>query len=310
MKVPTFIIVNPHCHQGEGWKRWKHIRRDVLDRLPFAKEIVTEHTEELSAQLTGIFNTHEESCIVSAGGDGSIHLIVNAILQFGEPAKHVLGAIGLGSSNDFLKPFQSFVKNVPIRINTNSQTLHDIGEVSYVDKNDVRQKKYFIINASVGVTAEGNWNFNNPGKILKWLKKMDTSTAITYTALTTIFGYRNKPITLRFDGEEAKMSLSNINILKIPFVSGSLHYHQNILPDDGLLGLNICRDMKRMELIQTLMQLEKGKFTTGEKRISAFVKKIQILSPVPIVFECDGETTESTNIEIIVRQQVINVLNA
>lgn len=310
MKVPTFIIVNPHCHQGEGWKRWKHIRRDVLDRLPFAKEIIPDNTEELSAQLAGIFSTNEESCIVSAGGDGSIHLIVNAILQLEEPAKHALGAIGLGSSNDFLKPFQSFIKDVPVRINTNSRTLHDIGEVSYVDKNDLRQKKYFIINASVGVTAEGNWNFNNPGKILKWLKKRDTSAAITYTALTTIFGYRNKPVTLRFNGEETKIPVSNINILKIPFVSGSLHYRQNISPDDGLLSVNICQGMKKMELIQTLVQLEKGKFITGAKRISTFAKNIQILSPVPIVFECDGETTESTNIEITVRQQVINVLNA
>lgn len=310
MKAPVFIIINPYCHQGEGWKRWKHIRSQVLDRLPSAKEVITESTEDLSLQLAGIFDENEAACIVSAGGDGSVHLIANAILQLEHPSKHMLGAIGLGSSNDFLKPFQSFIQKVPVRINTNSHILHDVGEVNYVDKNDVRQKKYFIINASIGVTAEGNWNFNNPGRILKWLKKMNTGAAITYTALSTIFTYQNKPVTLRFNNEEATMNISNINILKIPFVSGSLHYRQNILPDDGQFGLNICRDMKRMELIRTLMQLEKGEFVIGKKKIAAFTQNIRIMSPVPIVFECDGETTESTHIEVRVRQQAINVLNA
>ena len=310
MNAPVFIIINPHCHQGEGWKRWKHIRSEVLDRLPAAKEVVTESPADLNLQLAGIFDKNEATCIISAGGDGGVHLIANAILQHKQPSKHTLGAIGLGSSNDFLKPFQSFIQKVPVRINTNSHILHDVGEVSYIDKNDARQQKYFIINASIGVTAEGNWNFNNPGSILKWLKKMNTSTAITYTALSTILAYQNKPVTLRFNDEETTMDISNINILKIPFVSGSLHYRQNILPDDGRFGLNICRDMKKMELIQTLMQLEKGKFAIGEKRIAAFIQKIQITSPIPVVFECDGETTESTHIEVSVRQQAINVLNA
>lgn len=310
MKAPTFIIVNPHCHQGAGWKRWKHIRSQVIEQLPDAKEIVTENTDALGLQLASIFNSNEESCIVSAGGDGSIHLIANAILQHEQPLNHALGAIGLGSSNDFLKPFQTFVKNVPVRINTNYRVAQDVGEVSYIDELGVKQKKYFIINASIGVTAEGNANFNNPGKTLKWLKKIHTDSAITYAALTSIFAYRNKPVTIRFNGKEMQMAVSNVNILKIPFVSGSLHYKQNILPDDGLLGLNICRDMKRTELIQTLMQLEKGKFIPGEKRLSTSTQKIQILSPDPIVFECDGETTESTNIEIIVKQQAINLLIA
>ncbi|MBO9611327.1 MAG: hypothetical protein J7619_01460 [Dyadobacter sp.] len=310
MNAPIFIIVNPHCHQGAGWKRWERIRDQVMDRLPAAKEIIAENTDELGLQLAGIFNTNEEACFVSAGGDGSIHLIANAILRQKEPLKYMLGAVGLGSSNDFLKPFQSFVQNVPVRINTNAYIVQDVGEVSYINKNGVKQKEYFIINASIGVTAEGNANFNNPGKVLQWLKRTHTGSAITYAALTTIFAYRNKPVTIRFNGEGTEMNVSNINILKIPFVSGSLHYKQNILPDDGLLGLNICRDMKRMELIQTLMQLEKGKFTPGVKRISALAENIHILSTIPIVFECDGETTESTDIEIIVRRQAIKILKA
>ncbi len=310
MKTPTFIIINPHCHQGKGWKRWKLIRSQILNRLSSAKEIITENTDELDLQLAGIFNTHDESCIISAGGDGSIHLAANALLQLEQPCRHTLGAIGLGSSNDFLKPFQSFIGKIPVRINTNSHLLHDVGEVNYIDQNNVRQKRYFIINASIGVTAEGNWNFNNPGKILKWLKRIHTGAAINYAALTTIFAFQNKPVTLRFNDEETTIPVSNINILKIPFVSGSLHYRQNILPDDGLLALNICMDMKRTELIQTLMQLEKGNFTPGAKRISTFTKKIQILSPTPIVFECDGETTESSHIEVIVRPRAINLLNA
>jgi len=307
---PTFIVINPHCHQGKGWMRWKSIRSQVIGQLPLAKEMVTESIADLAVQLHPILSTDQQSCIISAGGDGSIHQIANMLLERNEPDKHRLGAIGLGSSNDFLKPFRSFVGNIPVRIRTDSITLQDAGEINYIDQAHINQKRYFIINASMGVTAEGNWHFNNPGKVLTRIKQINTQAAITYTALKTILSYRNKAVRVHFNGTELLIGLSNINLLKVPYVSGSFHYQQNILPDDGVLGLNICANMSTWELVRTLMSLEKGKFHTGPRRISTLVDQFQICSATPIIFECDGETAESTDIRVSVLPQAIQLLNA
>ncbi|MFN2438442.1 MAG: diacylglycerol kinase family protein [Chitinophagaceae bacterium] len=311
MDRPVYIIINPNCNQGRGWKRWLSIRSDVSKQLLQAKEIVTEKGEDLSIQLKKILESNEEAFIISAGGDGSIHTLVNMLLKSGNSNKKniSIGAIGLGSSNDFLKPFQSVIKNIPVRINiARPYLLHDVGKAVYLDEKNNQKEKLFIINASFGVTAEGNWNFNNPRRLLKWLKTNSTRLAISYTAISTILSYKNKYATIRFNGEEQQLNISNINILKIPYVSGSLHYKQAILRDDGRLGLNICFNMNKRELLQTLFNLEKGRFTENNKRISTFANDFQLVSDIPIVFECDGETEKATCVQVSVIPKAIKIL--
>jgi len=312
MNQPTYIIVNPNCHQGRGWKRWLSIKSDVLKQLPGAKEVVTKNMDDLNEQLDSLFHSREETIVVSAGGDGSIHYLANKLLGSGpvDKSKITLGAIGLGSSNDFHKPFRSLIKNIPVRIDTAGPFLsHDAGRALYIDENNNQQEKFFVVNASFGATAEGNWNFNNPGRILKWLKKNTTSVAIHYTAISTILSYKNKFCSVRFDNEERNVQMSNINLLKIPYVSGSLHYQQSIFPDDGRLGLNICHNMSKRELLQTLFDLEKGNFATNGNKLSLLTDQFHLASKTPIVFECDGETIKTSEVQISVIPKAIKLLN-
>ena len=312
MDQATYIIVNPNCHQGHGWKRWLSIKTDVLKHLPGAREVVTKNMDYLNAQLDSLFHCREETIIVSAGGDGSIHYLANKLLRSGDAdkSKITLGAIGLGSSNDFHKPFRSFIKNIPVRIDTAGPFLcHDVGRALYIDENKNQQEKFFVVNASFGATAEGNWNFNNPGRILKWLKKNNTNVAIQYAAITTILSHKNKFCSIRFDNEERKVLMSNINLLKIPYVSGSLHYQQSIFRDDGRLGLNICHNMSKWELLQTLFDLEKGKFAQNGHKISLLTDRFHLASKTPIVFECDGETIKTFEVQVSVIPKAIKLLN-
>lgn len=313
MRQPVHIFVNPNSHQGKGWKIWLSIEQEVLRLLPDARIITTSKAEDLEAHLTPLVQAGLETCIISAGGDGSIHSLVNMLLKCPgfDKSGISLGAIGLGSSNDFLKPFHLMLNKVPVRINTTQPAkLRDAGIIKYIDGDGVWKEKYFIVNASFGATSEGNWHFNNPGKILRWLKKVNTSAAITYTAVSTILSYRNKMVHLRYNDVEKRTRMSNINILKIPYVSGSLHYKQDILPDDGKLGVNICINMRKHELLQTLFQLQKGKFKLTEKNISSYTDNFQLKSEKPIIFECDGETEVSTMIEISVLPGAIRMLSS
>ncbi|TXH21204.1 MAG: hypothetical protein E6Q95_04235 [Chitinophagaceae bacterium] len=309
MSQPIYIIVNPHCHQGHGWKRWQLIKDEILNRLPGTKEIVTDKKEDIESFLKTL--TTQEAIVISAGGDGGVHYLVNAVLKTKIADKIIIGAIGLGSSNDFLKPFKTYIRKIPVRIDIGSPWKYqDIGKANFIDENNKPGEKYFIINSSFGATAEGNWNFNNPGSILRWLKKYYASLAITYTGISTILSFKNKICTLNYNGETRVLPVSNINIIKKPFVSGSLHYQQNILPNDGQLGLNICTGMNKKELLKTMFDLEKGKFILGEKKISTFIKYFSLLSDSPVVFECDCETEKVTRVDISILPKAIRILKA
>jgi diacylglycerol kinase family enzyme len=275
------------------------------------QEVVLENGVTLNEVLHPHLKQGEPILIVSAGGDGSMHYLVNYLLKEEEEnVRHVtLGAIGLGSSNDFLKPFGEKIKDVPVRINCDEGTmLHDAGTVTYFDDKDFKQKKYFIVNASVGVTAQANWNFNHPDFLLRLLKKRATGAAIVYTAVSTILRHHNKVLSLKFNGREFNTSISNINILKVPFVSGCFFYTQPVSRTDGQLGLNICINMSKRELLSVLNQLQNGSFPPNSKTVTEFTSGIDIVSDNAFVFECDGETERSRSLNVSIVPNAITVL--
>ncbi|MBE7171134.1 MAG: hypothetical protein INR73_11120 [Williamsia sp.] len=308
----AIVVVNPACHGGRGWKRWLLIKDKVKQKLGVpVTELVSEKGSLLGETLLPLLQDARPSCIISAGGDGSLHTLVNALLKAkDEKSKAIpIGAVGLGSSNDFLKPFQHFIQGIPVRIDlSRPYQQQDTGRAVYGDADNGLQETYFIVNASFGATAEGNWRFNHPGPLLRWLKKHATGLAISHTALSTILRFTNKPVFIRFNEEERQVQLSNINLIKSPFISGTLHYTQPILPDDGQLGLNICTAMNRFELLQTLYGLEKGRFDESPARLSVFTKSFSLSSDEPVVFECDGETVMAKHVSITVMPKALTLL--
>lgn len=312
MNNQVIIIINPYCHQGRGWQRWLSIKEDVLKILPDNTIIIVISKDiQLKEVLAPLFNKTQKNYIISAGGDGSINYILTILLQNHEIdlSNITLGAIGLGSSNDFLKPNGQSIKGIPIRINyLGNELASDVGLVKYLDENNEVKIRYFIVNSSFGVTAQANFNFNNPDKILRFLKSKFVSGAILYAAISTIFRYKNILCQIHFNEEYKTIMVSNINILKIPYVSGSFHYKQEILPDDGKLALNICLNMTKLELISTLIQLATGKFKYSNKRISCFINDFNLSSKDHFVFEYDGETIKTKQVGITLLSRKINVL--
>lgn len=306
------IVVNPYCHQGRGWKRWLAIRERVKRSIPApVTEAVTEKGLSLSELLLPLLQHASSNCIISAGGDGSLHVLVNALIRLDRTgsSRIPIGAIGLGSSNDFLKPFHTFIQGVPVQIDiTKPYRQQDAGKAVYADAAGQAGEKYFVVNASFGATAEGNWHFNHPGPVLRWLKKRASAMAISYTAMATILRFISRPASVYFNGKEMSLLFSNINLVKKPFVSGSLHYTQAPQPDDGRLGLHICMNMRRWELLQTLLQLEKGRFPQGSQRLSAYTDAFSFTAADPFVFECDGETEKAIQVTISVIPKAFTLL--
>jgi diacylglycerol kinase family enzyme len=311
-KHQYIIIINPNCHQGKGWDKWLLIKKKVMESLPEHGYIFVLTPEfSFDTDITPLLTDKKGNIIISAGGDGSIHYLINYVLGLSDEILHTIsiGAIGLGSSNDFLKPYGQKIEGIPVKFDwTKEPILSDVGLVRFNDSNDVNHKKYFIINASLGVTAFANNNFNHPKEWLKFLKKYSTNTAILFTAIYSIFSYKNIFMKISFDGRTLVSPVANINILKIPYVSGSLHYTVPVKPDDGSLSLNICLNMTKWELLKVLYNLSKGIFQIGKKTRSVSTDNLEVSSNEPLIFECDGETETAGKVTLSIISKVINIL--
>lgn len=297
------VMVNLLANQGNAAKSWRLIKGKVLEKLP-DEPIVKEYDDpdEANNYLLASLEAHDINCLISVGGDGTLNALLNTLLNSDkfDPDNFYLGAIGLGSSNDFLKPVGSVVDNYPTRLNFEMVSRHDIGQVSFLNEESDHKTRYFIVNASLGATAEANLFFNNGDWLLKFFKKWIKKLAILYAAIRTIWLYKNFPARITGPGHDKLIMLSNLGVIKNPFVSGSFHYDQIIEPNDGKLGLNYCDNMSKKELLGTLYDLGKGHFKDGIKRVSEFVETVSLETGKPVALETDGEVFQGSQFKFSV----------
>ncbi|MBI3541681.1 MAG: hypothetical protein HY075_00180, partial [Deltaproteobacteria bacterium] len=249
---------------------------------------------------------------VVAGGDGTVNLALSTYVSLrdeGHPSNAVFGAVGLGSSNDFQKPFDSDKRarlaGFACRLDFNEAFAHDVGTL-VIDGE--KRARHFFVNASMGVTAEANDRFNRGGPGLRAMKRVWVDGAILGAALSTFAGYENRAIRLALDGENpVELQLTNLGVIKNRHFSGSFRYDTGPAPDDGMLGVRICRDMSRVEMLGTLGSLAQGRFSGLSKRSGRDAKDVRVESATgtKLAVETDGEVVLATGCRFGVRQKEI-----
>lgn len=287
------ILINLDAGQGRSGHTWKKIQPSIVDVFPVNTEIITyKQPCDFDALLKQLHYNKKVDGFISAGGDGSLNYLINGLLKLvkNDSKRFYVGAIALGSSNDFHKPYTADIKNIPVKINFKKCKLHDIGKITYQDIIGDLKTRHFIINASMGITAEANYRFNHPKSILKFLKRNWVGAAIFIAAVKTIFLYRNYKADLLIDNKiKESIILSNLSVIKNPNISGSFRYEQNISAKDNFLGLNYCDDMSKYELLRTLIALIRGKFKTNAKRKTYKIKDLKVSFSKTRPVEADGE---------------------
>jgi diacylglycerol kinase (ATP) len=307
----VIILVNLDANNKRAGKKWSFVSEKVLSKLPSDTKVIEYHIpfdikQCLYDQIIGA----KVNCIISAGGDGSANIILNEVvrLQDSNGLELTMGFIGLGSSNDILKPSETIFGDIRVKINLNKVIKADLGVASLIDQNDKHSKRYFLANSSIGVGAVANWLFNQGNFIVRFLKPRWLNLAITYVTLKSILNFKNYSIELQYQDIKRKFIVSHMSIIKNPHISGDLKFDQEIAPDDGKLGLNICENMNKLELIRVLVDLKQGIFSGKPKRSSIYIEQLKIKPCGIIPVELDGEIELVKKIYYTIYPGAINIL--
>jgi len=303
------ILINKNSGGGKALKKWTGIYKQ-LD--------LNSSTESFFIGVNGSTDKFIIDSIkkgktdfVIAGGDGSINYFLNCVLCSVEPdiLKEIkIGAVGIGSSNDFHKPFATgnVYKNIPYKINFSEVIKRDVGCAEF-EKDEKSFKKYFLINASIGITAEGNNFFNNPDFILRYLKKINTQFAITYAAIKNILTYKNFEVIIGGSNESFTANISNMGILKSPFFTGKLRYQSDPLPDNGLFDVHLYESLSKVKFLQLFYNLSNGKSDNSLNKKFWRTDRIKISSEQEFAVEFDGEVITTKSVEFSVIPRLIKV---
>lgn len=298
------IYLNPHCDYDKGWQKWQKIESELHRCYGefTVEEIVSP--EAIDIQVRKALEA-EEHVFIAAGGDGTVNLLLNALMKTPLPRENfILGAVGLGSSNDFHKPFcaEKLIKGIPVRIDYKEAIPYDVIRVNYKNSHDHFNQRYCLINASVGIAAQANAIYNARIPWIEFIQKICIEAAILASALKTIFSFKNLPCQIEVNAAEPQLkNITNLGVIKNPHFAGGMCYDTPIQPDDGKLGVNICNDMTICQVIGTLIKLYKKQFQGKPKTQTYSAQSLSIKSKQQFALEMDGEVvqTEEVKFEIL-----------
>ena len=307
------ILLNKYCNGAGGLEKWKKLRPSLEENylgkgysvIPGFKEFQAACAQEIE---------RGERVFIAAGGDGTVNFLINQLMQLGNGSQKelILGAIGLGSSNDFHKSFRingngQLNGNVPVKLNYKQAIPHNVGIVDYEGLDHSRQSRYFIVNCSVGLVAQANYFFNSNDKIINWLKPKWVEGTIWYAALETLFTAKNIPTEIRVGSERVETELTTLSAFINPNVSGDFRYDLEISPQSDYLGVALCEKMGIPRRVRTMLSMTKGKFVGLPKTRVWRAREIEISPSQPIALEMDGEVSLARHIRIELLHKAIRV---
>lgn len=301
----TCILLNPHACAGKAKMKWNRI----CSLLPFSYEL---HDIVSSEVLKGYYSRGVRT-FIAAGGDGTVNNLLNMLLQTftkEDMASIALGAIGLGSSNDFHKPTKrKTINGIPCCIEAQTAAYRDVLSIKMHTAKGEPLSRFALLNASCGITAEANAFFNSSGSFLKFLKRCSTSVAISYAIVRTLLCYRNLPMQMCLNEQKRTINLSNIGVVKSANFAGDLYYNTKLAADDGLCDVHVCDGLTHLQLIRTLRELRQPVSERKNSKIDRFCllpgESCTLVSHQPFFVEFDGEIESVTSVSFQIEQKKV-----
>ena len=306
MKQRAVVYLNGHAHGALGRQRWGTVESALAARFDL---MLIDTGPDAFEQLANAIQQGNRF-FVAAGGDGTTHALVNDLLRCKSNIpleEFCLGAIGLGSSNDFHKPFGPGHAGIPLRMNVHNQCLRDLGRAQITGREGIVTARYFVVSASLGAVAEANAFFNQGDWILRRLKAHLTDGAITYAALRTLLRYRSIPMMLRVAGQTRDYEVTNLSVLKTAYLSGAFRYDTPVFPDDGKLSVNLAEGLTRTQILKQLYNLSKGRFRGQPGCHDWHVAECSVETTGIISLELDGEVYDCSSVTFDVLPEKIRL---
>ena len=289
------VIVNPAAGAGKTGKAWPVIR-EVFSRQGLKFEhAVTEgpgHAMQLVAEAVG--KGHET--VVSVGGDGTIHEIVNGLHRAGAREKVLVGLVSTGTGSDYIRTVGTprNYRDACARLMEPRTRCVDLGVVDY-GTNGSRGQRIFVNFAGLGFDAEIVRRTKQQFKTLGGLP------SYLLGAITTLATFRNKDIVLKIDGEATQHRVCTVIMNNGRYGGGGMNTAPNAELDDGLFDVLIVGDISKTDFIYSLPRLYRGTHLTHKKILLNRAREIEITSrnghlPLQADGELLGEAPATFNI--------------
>ena len=275
-----FIVVNPHSGNSNFKKSWGKITYILkLKNINFSYSFTEYRKHEVILVDKAIEQGYRN--IISVGGDGTLHHVVNGIMKqrYIKTSKIKLGVIPLGTGNDWIRTYNipnSIEKSINV-ILKNTTVLQDIGCLTLLNG----KKEYFNNLAGTGYDGYVVKNLN-------YLKKMG-SLAFLVSGLYSLFSYKKTKYKIIINNKTINEQCLMILFGICKYSGGGLRVTKDPNPKDGLLDITIVKNISFLDLLFNIPKLYNGDIIHHRKVTNYKTRELKILDNYNSTIEADGE---------------------
>jgi diacylglycerol kinase (ATP) len=302
----TLIILNPHAGGGRAGRVWRELEPLLWEQLGELVIAVTQRAEEVGhhldeARACGI------SRVISIGGDGTNHALVNALAQHNErypdAAPMIYGILPIGTGRDWARGL-----GIPIRDLRAAAEWIARAQPGPVDLGLLQRAgapgEYFLNIASAGLG----------GAVVQRVERAAVRRPWTFLKATvqTILRYTPKPMQVLVDGELWHDDPAYI----LAIANGTTFGHgMKIAPEarynDGLFDVLVVRAVSRWQVLMALRRVYAGSHLTHPAVRYARARRVDVRDPGgDLQIELDGEYAQGSGLTFTLRPGLLHMLGA
>lgn len=278
----TLVIANPAARHGETEKLIPVIGQ-LLVNLPHDMRITRSigHATELAAQAQGY------DLVVAAGGDGTVHEVLNGLMRHPEATRPTLGLLPTGSGNDTRRTLgvSTDLAQAALELATGERRRFDVGLC-----NGIYFNNSFAAGLDAKVTAKAVEYKVTKGRDGLWLY-LSALLNVLFTDLTSF------PLRIRFDGAEQFEQYDTLIVAVTigPTYGGGFSITPEAIPDDGLFDVCMIDPLGLPEALVRLPFVIAGKHTK--------MKPVHMSRHTSLVIECDQRVPAQIDGEVLLESR-------
>lgn len=296
------LILNPMADMGAAWNVARDLRpiiKEYAGTVSWSGTVYPGHASELAKQA----GDEGYDLVVALGGDGTVHEVVNGLMQVEVQKRPAMGIVPIGSGNDF-----AFACGIPTNPKeAMSLALH--GETTPVDlglMTDKNGRQEYIDN-TLGIGFDAVVTIRSHKlPIVRGFMMYLTAVLQTIISNSTAVGMK-----IESEGRSWEKEVFMLVLANGPREGGGFTMTPKSKNNDGTLEYMLADKVSRLMQLRLLPEFIKGtqgKFKQVE--IGEF-KKLSLTSDAPLYIHIDGEiyTNFGSNLRGINVEIVPNALD-
>lgn len=273
------IILNPMADMGNAWRIARDLRSITEQHggVDWSGTVYPGHAIELAKQA----GDQGYDMVIAMGGDGTVHEVVNGLMQTPEEKRPVLGVVPAGSGNDFAHGLKAS------KVATEALTCALDGKVATVDlgvmTDEHGHKEYFDNTLGIGFGAIVTIRSHRLPVLRGFLMYL---TAVLQTII-----FDHNPIHMKIETESEKWEQGVIYLILCngPREGGGFLIAPDAKIDDGILHYALIRDVSRPMMFRIVPEVMKGTHGRFKEVRMGTCKKFSLTANRPLYIHADGE---------------------